>query len=74
MTAARVALAVFVASIFQVAVFSGWTVAGGYPDLLLVTVVSIGLLRGARTRASAPCSASVTAPASRATTTASPQL
>jgi rod shape-determining protein MreD len=46
-TAARIGVVVFAASIFQVAVFSGWSVRGGYPDLLLVTVVSVALLRGA---------------------------
>jgi rod shape-determining protein MreD len=45
-TAARVAVVVFVASIFQVAVFSRWELAGGFPDLLLVTVVCVSLLRG----------------------------
>jgi rod shape-determining protein MreD len=46
-TAVRVGVAVFVASIFQVAVFSGWELFRGYPDLLLVTVVCVALLRGA---------------------------
>jgi rod shape-determining protein MreD len=45
--AARVVVVVFVASVFQVAVFSGWQLLGGFPDVLLVTVVSVALLRGA---------------------------
>ncbi len=51
MTTLRVGVVVFVASIFQVAVLSRWEVAGGYPDLLLVTVVCVALLRGAVTGA-----------------------
>ena len=47
MTAARIGVVVFFASVVQVAVLSGWDVRGGYPDLLLVTVVAVGLLRGA---------------------------
>ena len=47
----RIGVVVFVASIFQVAVLSGWDVAGGYPDLLLVTIVCVALLRGAVTGA-----------------------
>ena len=47
MTAARIGVVVFFASIFQVAVLSRWEVAGGYPDLMLVSVVCIALLRGA---------------------------
>lgn len=46
MTAIRVGAVVFVAAIFQVAVLSGWEVFRGYPDLLLVVVVSVALLRG----------------------------
>ena len=46
-TGLRIGLVVFVTAIFQVAVFSGWSVVGGFPDVLLVTVVCIGLLRGA---------------------------
>jgi len=45
--AIRVGAVVFVASVFQVAVFSGWQLLGGFPDVLLVTVVSVALLRGA---------------------------
>ncbi len=47
MIAVRVGVVVFVASVFQVAVFSGWELLGGFPDVLLVTVVSVALLRGA---------------------------
>ena len=47
MTALRIAPVVFAAAILQVAVLSDWDVAGGYPDLLLVTVVCVALLRGA---------------------------
>lgn len=47
MIAARVGVVVFVAAVFQVAVFSGWQVLGGFPDVLLVTVVCVALLRGA---------------------------
>jgi rod shape-determining protein MreD len=50
-TAARIGIVVFVASIFQVAVLSGWELLGGYPDVLLVVVVSVALLRGAVTGA-----------------------
>jgi rod shape-determining protein MreD len=42
----RVAVVVFVAAVWQVAVLSGWEIGGGYPDLLLVTVVCVALLRG----------------------------
>jgi rod shape-determining protein MreD len=45
--ALRIEAVVFVAAIFQVSVLSGWEVKGGFPDLLLVTVVCIALLRGA---------------------------
>lgn len=43
----RIAVLVFVASILQVSVFSGFTIGGGGPDVLLVVLVSIALLRGA---------------------------
>jgi rod shape-determining protein MreD len=46
-TAVRIGLVVFVASIFQVSVLSGWELFRGYPDVLLVVVVSVALLRGA---------------------------
>src|SRR6185503_10810999 len=44
--ALKLAAIVLVAAILQVAVFGGWEVAGGSPDLLLVAVVAIALLRG----------------------------
>jgi rod shape-determining protein MreD len=47
----RVALIVFVVAILQVSAFSAVRVAGGGPDVLLVTLVSIALLRGAVTGA-----------------------
>jgi len=42
----RVALIIFVVAILQVSAFSSVTVGGGGPDVLLVTLVSIALLRG----------------------------
>ena len=47
----RIALIVFVVTIVQVSIFSSVTVAGGGLDVLLVTLVSIALLRGAVTGA-----------------------
>jgi len=47
----RIALIVFVVTIVQVSIFSSVTVAGGALDVLLVTLVSIALLRGAITGA-----------------------
>ena len=47
----RIALIVFVVTILQVSAFSSVTVAGGGFDVLLVTLVSIALLRGAVTGA-----------------------
>jgi rod shape-determining protein MreD len=47
----RVALVVFVVAILQVSVFSGFTVGRGGPDVLLVSLVAIGLLRGSVTGA-----------------------
>jgi rod shape-determining protein MreD len=47
----RVALIVFVVAILQVSAFSALRVGGGGPDVLLVTLVSIALLRGAVTGA-----------------------
>lgn len=47
MIAIRVGVVVFVAAVFQVAVFSGWHLLEGFPDVLLVTVVCVALLRGA---------------------------
>ena len=43
----RIALVVFVVTILQVSAFSAVTIGGGGPDILLVTLVSIALLRGA---------------------------
>lgn len=40
------AVVVFVAAILQVSVFSSVTIVGGTPDLLLVSLVAIALLRG----------------------------
>jgi rod shape-determining protein MreD len=37
----------FVAAIVQVSLLSSLSVAGGYPQLLLVTIVAVALLRGA---------------------------
>ena len=51
--AAKVAALVFFASIVQVAVLNPTTVLGGTPDLLLVTLVALALLRGAVFGASA---------------------
>ena len=50
-TGIRIALIVFVVAIFQVSAFSSVKVGGGGPDALLVTLVSIALLRGAITGA-----------------------
>jgi rod shape-determining protein MreD len=47
----RIALIVFVVAILQVSAFSSVTTAGGGPNVLLVTLVSIALLRGAVTGA-----------------------
>ena len=43
----KVAALVFVAAVLHTAVFSGIVVLGGTPDLLLVTLVAVALLRGA---------------------------
>jgi len=43
---ARIGLLVFVVAILQVSALSSLTVAGGGPELLLVTLVAIALLRG----------------------------
>ena len=51
--ALRVAPLVLVAAVVQVAVVSGARVVGAEPDLLLVTVVAIALLRGSIVGASA---------------------
>lgn len=42
----RIALLVFAATIVQVTVGAGIGIAGGGPDLLLVTLVAVALLRG----------------------------
>jgi rod shape-determining protein MreD len=44
--AIRVSGIVFAAALFQAAIFSSLAVGGGTPDLLLLAVVSLGLLRG----------------------------
>jgi thiamine transporter ThiT len=43
---AKVALLMFVAAILQVTVFSQIDILGGYPDVVLLTLVAIALLRG----------------------------
>ena len=43
---AKAAVLVFVAAILQVSVFSSVTILNGTPDLLLVTIISVALLRG----------------------------
>ena len=47
----RIALTVFLVAVFQVSAFSAITIGGGGPDVLLVVLVSIALLRGAVTGA-----------------------
>lgn len=44
--ALKAAAVVFVAAILEVSVFSNVKILGGIPDLLLVTVVAVALLRG----------------------------
>jgi rod shape-determining protein MreD len=44
--AARASAVVFVAAMLQVVVVSSIAIAGGAPDLLLVSVIALGLLRG----------------------------
>jgi rod shape-determining protein MreD len=44
--AVKICVLVFTASILQVSVFSGVSILGGTPDLLLVTLVAVALLRG----------------------------
>lgn len=44
--AAKVGLAVLVAAILQVTIFAAIDISGGGPDLLLVTLVGVALLRG----------------------------
>lgn len=43
---AKVAALMFVAAILQVTIFSGIDILGGYPDLVLLTLMAIALLRG----------------------------
>ena len=47
----RVALVIFVVAILQVSAFSSLTIGGSGPDVLLVVLVSVSLLRGAVTGA-----------------------
>jgi rod shape-determining protein MreD len=49
----KVAVLVFFAAILEVSVFSDVKILGGVPDLLLVTIVAVALLRGAVTGACA---------------------
>ena len=49
--ALKVGVVVFVAAVVQTAVFSGLSVLGGVPDVLLVTLVAVALVRGATTGA-----------------------
>jgi rod shape-determining protein MreD len=49
----KVAVLVFVAAILEVSVFTDVRILGGEPDILLVTVVAISLLRGSVTGACA---------------------
>jgi rod shape-determining protein MreD len=44
--AAKVGLAVLIAAILQVTIFASIDVSGGAPDVLLVTLVAVALLRG----------------------------
>jgi rod shape-determining protein MreD len=44
--AIRAGVVVFFAALFQAAIFSSFEIRGGAPDVLLVVVVSLGLLRG----------------------------
>ena len=45
-TALKVGAIVFVAALFQATLFGSMDIAGGRPDLLLVTVVAVALVRG----------------------------
>jgi len=49
----KIGVLVFLASILQASVFSDVTILGGTPDVLLVTLVAVALLRGAIVGASA---------------------
>jgi rod shape-determining protein MreD len=48
---ARIAVLVFVVAIMQVSAFSSVSIAGAGPDVLLVVIVAVALLRGAVTGA-----------------------
>ena len=48
---AKAAVLLFVAAIVQVSIVSSFTLLGGRPDLLLLTLVAVALLRGAITGA-----------------------
>jgi rod shape-determining protein MreD len=50
-TGARLSLIIFVMAILQVSAFSSVRTGGGGPDVLLVTLVSVALLRGSVTGA-----------------------
>jgi rod shape-determining protein MreD len=43
---AKAAVLIFVAVILQVTIFSDISILGGYPDLVLLTLVAVALLRG----------------------------
>jgi len=43
---AKAFVVIFVAAIVQVSLLSTFRVAGGYPELLLITIVAVSLLRG----------------------------
>jgi rod shape-determining protein MreD len=49
----KVAVVVFLAAILEVSVFSDVRILGGEPDILLVTIVAVALLRGSVTGACA---------------------
>jgi rod shape-determining protein MreD len=49
--ALKIGVLVFVAAVLQVSVFSGVSLLGGTPDVMLVTLVAVALLRGATTGA-----------------------
>jgi rod shape-determining protein MreD len=51
--AIRIAALVFVAALLQTSVFASVDVLGGTPDVLLVTLISIALLRGSTAGAAA---------------------
>ncbi len=46
MTASKIALLLFLAAILQVSAFSSISVGGGGPDVLLVVLIAVSLLRG----------------------------